>query len=74
MENSNPTKAKDEIVFRPTYTKGDEYLDPGADHETYGIDATQMRHGHVSTWFSKINVYGDAALRDRIIRLLNENA
>ena len=46
------------------YSKGDDYLEDGTDHKAFGIS----REG----WGNQIEVYGDAALRDRIIELLNK--
>ena len=47
------------------YWAGEEYKEEGDDHKSYTIS----RDGHCE----QIIVYGDSALRDRIVRLLNED-
>ena len=46
------------------YTKGDDFLEKGADHKTYGI--------HVGEWGNKIVVYDDDDMRNKILNLLNK--
>ncbi len=50
------------------FTKGDDFIGAGADHVTYGI------HNETpgEEWSQQIEIYGDPDLRDRILRLLNE--
>lgn len=48
-----------------TFKKGDDFLKEGADHKTFGI--------HCINWAQQIEVHGDEELRDRILRLLQED-
>lgn len=52
-----------------TFIKGDDFLEEGNDSKTFGI--------HNKTpgeeWGNQIEVYGDEALRDRILRLLQKD-
>lgn len=50
------------------FIKGDDFLEEGADHKTFGI------HNETpgEEWIQQIEIYGDPDLRDRILRLLNE--
>ncbi len=49
------------------YIKGNSFKDEDNDHKTYGI--TEIGE---ETHFNKIEVYGDKKLRNKIIKLLNE--
>lgn len=65
--------------FTPTYRKGHDHLERGASHKTYGIDvsyfdAFKFRYPYdadCTSWHgNQIVVYGDEALRDRILSAL----
>ena len=48
-----------------TFRKGDDFLEKGKDNKTFGI--------HNEEWGNQIEVYGNKDLRDRILRLLQED-
>lgn len=68
-------------AFQVRYVKGDDYLVDSAEFKTFGIDVSEFDPFRYSPhkpgadgegWHhNKIQVYGDEALRDRILSLLN---
>ncbi len=48
-----------------TFRKGEDAFKKSADHKTFGI--------HCTDWGNQIEVHGDEALRNRILRLLTED-
>ena len=56
------------------FVKGEDLLEEGADHKTWGITDTRSALGGMAhdRWTNRIEVYGpDSALRDMILAKLN---
>lgn len=56
------------------YSKGDDFKDRNSQYKTFGIDEFDDDSIlYDKTHAQKIEVYGDAKLRNRIIKLLNKD-
>ena len=83
MANSVEQLENERAKFRTSYRKGHDYLEKDAKYKTFGIDVSYFdvfKHRYpydadCTSWHgNQIAIYGDEALRDRILASLQESA